>query len=230
VTLGGTRATGTAREESDWDFGLYYRERISADDVRALGFEGKVVAPGDWGRLANGGASLTIEGERVDLLYRDLDVVEHWLAEAHEGRFEIDLVEGFVAGMPTYALAAELALSEVLVGELPRPGYPEPLRESAPSRWRDVVRFSLEIGASAAARADVAHCAGLLAKAAIAAAQARLAERGEWELNERGIVARAGLPRRAVSVLAAPGDRPFELERSVSAMRVALGVEGGMAP
>jgi predicted nucleotidyltransferase len=131
VTLGGSRATGNARSESDWDFGLYYRGRISADDVRALGFEGEVVEPGEWGRLVNGGASLTVDGQRVDLLYRDLDVVEHWVAEAEAGRYEVDRVEGYVAGMATYVLAGELALAEVLAGELPA-RVPGPLRESAP--------------------------------------------------------------------------------------------------
>lgn len=56
VTLGGYRARGRELADSDWDFGLYYRGRIEANDVRALGFEGKVVEPGEWGRLVNGGA------------------------------------------------------------------------------------------------------------------------------------------------------------------------------
>ena len=72
VALGGSRASGAARPDSDWDFGLYYRGTIRADDVRALGFEGTVVEPGEWGRLINGGAWLTVECWRVDLLYIDL--------------------------------------------------------------------------------------------------------------------------------------------------------------
>ena len=47
VTLSGSRAGGPIHPDSDWDFGLYYREAIRADDVRALGFEGTVVEPGD---------------------------------------------------------------------------------------------------------------------------------------------------------------------------------------
>lgn len=124
VALGGSRARGEERPDSDWDFGLYYRGQIRADHVRALDCEGTVVEPGEWGRLVNGGAWLTIDEVRVDLLYRDLEQLEHWTAEAEEGRFEIDLVEGFVAGMPTYALAGELALARVVVGELPRPLLP----------------------------------------------------------------------------------------------------------
>ena len=52
------------------------------------------------------------------------------------------------------------------------------------------------------------------------------AERGEWALNEKGIARTAGLGRRAESILAAPGDRAFELGRAVESMRVALDLEG----
>ena len=143
VALGGSRASGAARPDSDWDFGLYYRGTIRADDVRALGFEGTVVEPGEWGRLINGGAWLTVDGRRVDLLYRDLDFVCHWTREAAAGRYERDHVEGYLAGMPTYVLAGELALAKVLSGDLPRPTFPAALRTSGrragtrapPSRW-----------------------------------------------------------------------------------------------
>jgi hypothetical protein len=73
---------------------------------------------------------------------------------------------------------------------------------------------------------DVAACTGLLAKAAVAAAQAVLAGRGEWALSEAGIVRRAGLDR-AESIIAATGDRPLDLERAVWRMRVALRAAGG---
>ena len=68
VTLGGSRARGIARADSDWDFGLYYRGSIDTDAIRALGYPGTVVEPGDWGRIVNGGAWLRVEDERVDLL------------------------------------------------------------------------------------------------------------------------------------------------------------------
>jgi hypothetical protein len=205
---------------------VYYRGSLEAGEIRGLGFEGEVSEPGAWGRLLNGGASLEVEGRRVELLYRDLEIVEHWVAEASEGRYERDEVEGWVAGMPTYLLAGELATAEALAGELPRPEFPDALRESAPEDWGRVATRALEVAEGLAARSDVAACTGLLAKAAIAAAQARLAARGEWALSEAGIVRRAGLGR-AESIIAATGDRPPDLERAVSRMRVALGVAGG---
>jgi hypothetical protein len=64
-----------------------------------------VVEPGEWGQLVNGGAWLTVEGQRVDLLYRDLDFVQHWIEEAQAGRYEVDQVQGNLAGMASYVLA-----------------------------------------------------------------------------------------------------------------------------
>jgi predicted nucleotidyltransferase len=200
VALGGSRAAGTERPGSDWDFGLYYRGAIDVDAVRALGFEGEVVEPGEWGPLMNGGAWLTVEGERVDLLYRDLDVVEHWTREAEAGRFRRYWVEGYVAGMPTYALAGELALNRVLAGSLPRPAFTGALRETAVRNWRLSRDFSLMLAETAEARGDQTYLAGLLARATIAEAHARLAARGEWALNEKGIVERAGLVIDALDV------------------------------
>ena len=135
VTLGGSRAVGTAVEGSDWDFGLYYRGSLDPADVVALGWPGRVFAPGEWGRIVNGGAWLTIGGTKVDLIYRDLDEVLRWTAAAEDGRFEIDREVGYVAGIATYVLAGELALGRVLAGDLPRPGFPPKLRQTAPAAW-----------------------------------------------------------------------------------------------
>jgi hypothetical protein len=227
VALGGSHTSGPVGADGDWDFGLYYRGELRAEEMRALGYEGTVVEPGEWGRLLNGGARLIVEGERVDLRYRDLDVVRHWLEEAEAGRYELDLVEGYLAGMASYVLVGELALAEVLTGELPRPEFPDALRLAAPGRWRGGAARSLEGAEAAAARHDVVSCAGLLARAAIEAAQAALAERGEWALGEKGIVRRAGLGSRVEAIMAAPGDRPFELGRAVTAMRAALRIPRG---
>ena len=140
VTLGGSRARGMARPDSDWDIGLYYRDSIDCDAIRELGYAGHVTEPGAWGRIVNGGAWLQVDRERVDLLYRDLDVVEHWIAEADAGRFEIDHVGGHIAGLPTYVLASELALGTVLRGSLPRPSFSAALRRAAPPRWEETRR------------------------------------------------------------------------------------------
>jgi hypothetical protein len=229
VALGGSRAQGRARADSDWDFGLYYRNGLRADDVRALGLSGEVQEPGQWGRIMNGGAWLVVEGQRVDLIYRRMETVEHWLAEAEAGRFEIDLLPNFVAGIPTYVLVGEMALSRVLWGELPKPAFPELLKSTAPPRWYGHAAFALANAEVAAARGDVAYCVCLLARAAIAAAQARLAERGRWALNEKAITADAGLDGLE-ALLSSPGRSPEALKRSVAGLRAILGIRspGGL--
>jgi predicted nucleotidyltransferase len=82
VVLGGSRARGTERPDSDWDIGLYYRGDFDARLIAGLGFPGHVAQPGEWGRIVNGGAWLSVDGEPVDVLLRDLDVVEGWWADA----------------------------------------------------------------------------------------------------------------------------------------------------
>jgi len=193
VTLGGSRAAGRARPDSDWDFGLYYRGAIDTDAVRRLGYPGTVVEPGEWGRLVNGGAWLVVDGTRVDVLYRDVDVVEHWMREAAAGRYERDHVEGYLAGMTTYVLAGELAVNRVLRGTLPRPSFPDALAASAPGRWFGSATFSLAVAGTQLERGDTTAALGLTVKALVATSQGVLAARREWALNEKWIAERAGL-------------------------------------
>ena len=196
VTLGGSRARGAERPDSDWDFGLYYRGYFDADHLRAWNNQGTVVDPGEWGRLMNGGAWWTLDGVKVDVLYRDLDVVQGWMALADQGRFEVDPLLGHLAGWPTYALAGELALGRQLTGPpLPRPVVPPALREQAPPSWRWRAEFHRTYADGHLSRGDLRAAEAVLTRADLEEAHARLAERGEWVLNEKGMLARAGLER-----------------------------------
>lgn len=42
VTLGGSRAAGTHRPDSDWDCGIYYRGHFDPQALRDLGWPGEV--------------------------------------------------------------------------------------------------------------------------------------------------------------------------------------------
>lgn len=135
VALGGSRAQGTHGPDSDWDVAIYYRGAFDPDDLRAVGWQGEVSEIGGWGGgVFNGGAWLTVEGRRVDVHYRDLDVVERELAGAEQGRFHVEPLLFHLAGIPSYLLVAELAVNRVLRGDLPRPAvYPARLRISPPT-------------------------------------------------------------------------------------------------
>lgn len=195
VTLGGSRARGAERTDSDWDLGLYYRGTLDVDSIRALGYPGTVVEPGEWGRLMNGGAWWRIDGVKVDVLYRDLDDVEHWSRRAQRGHFEIDDLLGYLAGFPTYAVVGELALGRQLTGNpLSRPSFPEILRGRAAEVWRRRAGFHRSYAGQHTARGDTRTASALLTRADLEEAHARMAERGEWVLNEKGLLKRAGLP------------------------------------
>jgi predicted nucleotidyltransferase len=201
VVLGGSRATGTARPDSDWDLGLYARGPVEADAIRALGHRGYVSEPGEWGPLINGGAWLTVDGVAVDVLYRDLDVVEQRLADARVGRFEIVTQNGYAVGAPTYMSIGELAVAQPIHGTLARPEFPDALAAAAPPRWEGRASVSLY---HAGIHTDAVARTAMLADAVLSVAHARLAARREWVFNEKHLVERAGL--QAAAALVADAD------------------------
>ena len=64
-----------------------------------------------------------------------------------------------------------------------RPFVSLKIQTNLPRSRRASAAFSLAVAETAAERHDVVSCAGLLAKAAVEAAQATLAEKGEWALT-----------------------------------------------
>lgn len=195
VALGGSRAQGTARPDSDWDLAIYYRGAFDPQQLRDLGWPGEVSELGGWGGgVFNGGGWLTVDGRGLDVHYRDLDVVEHEIAEAEAGRMRTEPLMFHLAGIPTYLLLAELAVNRVLHGELPRPAYPDALRRAAPREWwgRADPLFGYA-RAGFATHGRLAQTLGMTAQAATCAAHAVLAARGEWVTNEKTLLERAGL-------------------------------------
>jgi hypothetical protein len=190
VVLGGSRALGSNDAGSDWDLGLYYRGAI---DLTALAARGTVFPLGSWGRIMNGGAWLRCGGEKVDVILRDLDVVEHWTRRAENGEFERDALLGYLAGIPTYSLSAELASCRPLRGDIPAAPFPPKLAAAAPSVWRFCRSFSLDYARMHARRGNLAGTTGQAASAVMEEAHAIVCERGQWVCNEKRLIETAGL-------------------------------------
>ncbi|MGO4593815.1 nucleotidyltransferase domain-containing protein [Leifsonia sp. 2TAF2] len=207
ISLGGSRATGEARDDSDWDLGVYYRGRFDPAEVRALGYPGEVAELGAWGGgVFNGGAWLRVDGVPVDLHWRDLDVVDREWADAEAGRMHIEPLAFHLAGIPGYILLAELAIARPLHGEVPRPSYPPALRRNAPRVWSSNARMHASYARSHAAAGRVAQCVSTLTVAALQTAHALLAERGEWVTNEKRLLGYAGMRELDDMVTAATAD------------------------
>jgi predicted nucleotidyltransferase len=127
IALGGSRARGTAREDSDTDLGLYYDpsapfmiEQLDAAarelDDRHIG--GLVTPRGAWGAGVNGGGWLLIGGRHVDFLYRDLGRVSEVVGRCVRG--EIDAV--YQLGHPIGFSKPNLCGRNALLPAPPRSG------------------------------------------------------------------------------------------------------------
>lgn len=93
VVLGGSRAVGAAREDSDWDLGVYYRStgrRFDPQEVRGLGYSGSVTvgtkreATGLWSPA--GGGACSCSGTTASSLVSTVKAVEDVLAVQSAGK------------------------------------------------------------------------------------------------------------------------------------------------
>ncbi|HEX3481098.1 MAG TPA: nucleotidyltransferase domain-containing protein [Kofleriaceae bacterium] len=240
VALGGSRAIGTHRPDSDVDLGLYYRGSLDVTALRNLAAEvaGEVLGiseVGGWGPWVNGGAWLVIDGMRVDWIYRDLDRVAAIWAECCAGRYEIGIQAGHPLGYYSHIYPGEVALCQVLAdptGELTRlraetQHYPAALADAlVAATWEPQL---LLYGASShgAASADAFFAAGCLFRAIGVLAQALHGHHRRWVTTEKRLIEAAGrlaaappdFARRAHAILGRTGTTPDEIAATVAAAR-----------
>ncbi len=208
VVLGGSRARGTHTPDSDFDVGIYYAPTAPLDittlDALAARLDdrhqvGLVTPLGGWGPWINGGGWLTIGGQHVDFLYRDLARVQQVVEEASAGRFEMAYQPGHPHGFPSYIYMGEVAVCRPLwdprgaiaslkAGTDP---YPDALRRAVVDRFYWEAGFALAITEKAVPRADVTYIAGCCFRAVACLTQCLFAANGEYWLNEKGAVAQA---------------------------------------
>lgn len=180
ITLGGSWATGTQRADSDVDVGLYYR---ADDPIDLAALRGVAVhlndSPnpivtdvGGFGRWNNGGAPLTIAGRRVDLIYRDLDVVSSIMDECEQGAMQLDHYANPPYGFRNYIYLAEVKFAIVLDDpeEVLKPlkqrvvDFPEPLRIKMIQAYLWEADFSIQFAVKFARRGDTILVAGCMTR------------------------------------------------------------------
>jgi predicted nucleotidyltransferase len=247
VVLGGSYARGRAQAGSDIDLGLLYSEAapFSPESVRELAeavndTAGPVVTSFyEWGPWVNGGAWLTVGGQRVDFIYRSLEHLERVIAEAEAGRYELDYAQqppfGFfsatylgevAACVPLYDPEARLDILKRRVAD-----YPESLRSAVVQDYLWAAEFGLAAFARKfAARADVYGTAACLTRAVNQLILVLFALNRQYLINDKTALAEVAeferapreFGRRVQATLAHLGDSPAELAAAVESIEQLL--------
>ncbi|HYM04649.1 MAG TPA: nucleotidyltransferase domain-containing protein [Stellaceae bacterium] len=214
LALGGSRARGAATEHSDYDIGLYYDRDDSidlaalqraADRVDQSDPPARVTQIGGWGPCINGGGWLTVQGARVDLLYRDIEKVSDVIGDCRDGRVGRYYQPGHPHAFLSSIYMGEIAYCRPLhdpkgalaaLKKLTAP-YPTPLGRALIDVHRFEATFSLENARKSADRGDVSYVAGCAFRSVACLCQILFAANGAYLLNEKGAVAEADtFPRR----------------------------------
>ena len=182
VVLGGSHARGRAQPGSDIDLGVLYSDvaPFAVESIRELA-EAVNDTPGpvvtgfyEWGPWVNGGAWLTIGGQRLDLVYRSLEHVERVIDDAEAGRYDLHYLQQPPFGFFSATYLGELAVCVPLfdpAGRLEKlkrrvASYPEALRQAVVRDHVWMAEFTLSAFAPKfAARSDTYGTASCLTRA-----------------------------------------------------------------
>ena len=242
VVLGGSRARGTANETSDYDIGLYFESAKPLDTdalldvVRTLVDDpasAAITPVGGWGPRIVGGGWLSIAGQKVDLLYRNIEHVAGVIDECRAGRISMDYQPGHPHGFCSSIWMGEIALCQPLYdpGQMIRrlkastSPFPEALRTALINTFLWEVLFSIENAQKAISRNEQVHVAGCAYRALCCMAQVLFALNGRYLINEKAALVEActftytinDLESRIKRMWSAIGDE--DLETAVSLLR-----------
>jgi predicted nucleotidyltransferase len=208
IVLGGSRARGAAHESSDYDIGLYFAATRPLDTERLLEAakqladepdETTVTPVGEWGPWIVGGAWLTIQEQKVDLLYRELDAVREVIDACRAGRITMHYQPGHPHGFCSAIWVGEIVYCQALhdprqaIAELKSIALPYPvaLREALIRKFQWEIPFSIENAEIAALREEKTHVAGCVYRALACIAQVLFALNEQYLINEKGALQEA---------------------------------------
>ncbi|QOZ54478.1 DNA polymerase subunit beta [Bradyrhizobium sp. CCBAU 53338] len=208
IVLGGSRARGSAHPTSDYDIGLYFTATAPLDTERLLAAAKAVaddpaaasVTPiGEWGPWIVGGAWLSVEGHKVDLLYRNADAVEAVMKACRAGQVTMDYQPGHPHGFCSAIWMGEIACCQplhdpqALIARLKSTAqpYPRPLRDALIRRFQWEVLFGIENAELAIARDEQTHVAGCIYRSLACVAQVLFALNDRYLINEKGALPEA---------------------------------------
>jgi predicted nucleotidyltransferase len=223
IVLGGSWASNTQRPDSDIDLGLYYNESTPLDinQVRKIANElndlpdPEVTELGGWGTWVNGGAWLTIKGQRVDFLYRNIDFVSMIIDECDRGEKQFDYLQQPPYGFYSYIYCAETQQCKILydpqraIANLKSKvsSFSVLLKSNIINGFLWHAEFSLEVAKKSANTGDVYCFAGCLTRIASSLVQVLYA------LNETYFIGDKRLKRDVEQFSLKPQDFVMRLDR-----------------
>lgn len=208
VVLGGSRATGTARPDSDVDIGVYYHRDsldLAALDAAAQALDqehrgGLVAGPGGWGNWVDGGAWLMMDGLHVDLILRDVSRVRQAIDDCTEGQVTAHYQPGHPHAFLNAMYMGELSVCRLLwdpTGELAalqsrtRP-YPPKMKEAILGMYLFECGFSQMLAEKNTTNDDPYYVTAHVVRSVSALNQALFALNEVYCLNEKKAVKRIG--------------------------------------
>lgn len=201
IVLGGSYASGSQRPDSDIDVGLYYGENqlLDIDQIRAIASllndapNPTVTELGEWGTWVNGGAWLTIGGQRVDFLYRNIDFVSSTINDCNEGLVRSDYWQQPAYGFHSFMYCTETAICrplydpdqtiECLKAEVAH--YSPHLKQAIIKNFLWSARFTLDNTYKPASRGEVYLVTGCLARTIHCLVQVLYALNETYYLSEK---------------------------------------------
>lgn len=223
IVLGGSWASNTQHPDSDIDLGLYYNENTPLDihHIRKIAQElndfpnPEVTLLGGWGRWVNGGAWLTIKGQRVDFLYRNIDFVSTIIDECNRGETQFDYLQQPPYGFYSYMYCAETQMCKVIFDpqkiiaglKLKVSNYSEFLKSTIINNFLWQAEFALEVAKKPANTGNVFFVAGCLTRIASCMIQVLYA------LNETYFVSDKKLKKELEQFNLKPHDFGMRLDR-----------------
>jgi hypothetical protein len=202
VALGGSWAREDADADSDIDFGVYYDPERPLDVEILSGIarelddrhpDEPLTAIGGWGPWINGGGWLTIQGRRVDWIYRDLERVGNAIADCRAGRIESHYQPGHPHAFHTHIYMGEVQHARPLsdpdgtLAALRRSTspYPPALKRAIVGKFLWEADFSLRAAEKSVSRGDAYHATGSFFRSVACVIQVLFAVNERYFVNEK---------------------------------------------
>ncbi len=202
IVLGGSRARGNNRPDSDIDIGIYYDEAAGFDlhalnniaaDLDDEHRENLISALGEWGEWVNGGGWLVVQGCHVDLIFRDVNRTAQVIDDCLAGMVTSHYHAGHPHAYLNVMYMGEISICKILydpTGRIARlksktMPYPKPLQDAIIRYFMFEASFSLMFAEDHVDKDDLSYVAGCTFRTISCLNQVLFAKNKEYCINEK---------------------------------------------